>query len=212
MRRSLMALLAAPALLLGACDGGAEVVEATGGATSEGSDDAALTSGTDSSDAADATDDPGDAAAATSAAPEDVEGGEEGQAAADRAKEFLLALVDADPAACGLMLSFTDTSRPMAEVPEDLELCEEQLPETMSAAVEAQGLGEEGRDILGAMQLRGAEINAEGDTAVIDEDNYSELFAESMGESTITLVRVDGAWFIDVERFLQTPDPGDGGR
>ncbi|WP_298748998.1 hypothetical protein [uncultured Serinicoccus sp.] len=208
MRRPLMALLAAPALFLAACDGGAEVVETTGGTSAEGTDDAALTSGAGASDETAATDD----AAVTSAAPDGVEGGEEGQAAADRAKEFLLALVDADPAACGLMLSFTDTSRPMSEVPEDLELCEEQLPETMSAAVEAQGLGEEGRDILGAMQLRGAEIGAEGDTAVIDEDNYSELFAESMGDSTITLVRIDGEWFIDVERFLQTPEPGDGGR
>ncbi|WP_298890891.1 hypothetical protein [uncultured Serinicoccus sp.] len=211
MRRSFMALLAAPALFLTACDGGAEVVEAT----SEGTDDAALTSGAGASDGDVATADPddaGDDAAVTSAAPEGVEGGEAGQAAADRAKEFLLALVDADPAACGLMLSFTDTSRPMAQVPEDLELCEEQLPETMSAAVEAQGLGEEGRDILGAMQLRGAEISAEGDTALIDEDNYSELFAESMGESTITLVRIDGEWFVDVERFLQTPEPGGGGR
>ena len=210
MRRPLMALLAAPALLLAACNGGAEVVEATGdeSTTDAAGDDAALTSAADPTDEAAA----GDDAAVTSAAPDGVEGGEEGQAAADRAKEFLLALVDADPAACGFMLSFTDTSRPMEQVPEDLALCEEQLPETMSAAVEAQGLGEEGRDILGAMQITGAEVGAEGETAVIDEDNYSELFAESMGDSTITLVKIDGTWFVDVERFLETPEPGGDGR
>lgn len=208
MRRSLMALMAAPALLLGACDDGAEVVEpteqapATADADANGADDAAqTTSPAGSSDDEAAADD----SAVTSGAPDEVEGGEDGQAAADRAKEFLLALVDADPAACTLMLSFTDTTQPMAQVPEDLELCRQQLPETMSAAVEAQGLGEEGRDILGAMQISGAEVNAEGDTAVIDEDNYSELFAESMGDSTMTLVKIDGEWFVDVERFLETP-------
>lgn len=206
MRRSLMALLAAPALLLGACDDGAEVVEPTeqapATAYANGADDAAqTTSPAGSSDDGAAADD----SAVTSVAPDEVEGGEDGQAAADRAKEFLLALVDADPAACTLMLSFTDTTQPMAQVPEDLELCRQQLPETMSAAVEAQGLGEEGRDILGAMQISGAEVNAEGDTAVIDEDNYSELFAESMGDSTMTLVKIDGEWFVDVERFLETP-------
>ncbi|WP_130012734.1 hypothetical protein [Serinicoccus sediminis] len=211
MRRPLMALLAAPALLLAACDGGAEVVETSEDASTTdaaGDDDAAITSAPDPTEEAAA----GDDAAVTSAAPDGVEGGEEGQAAADRAKEFLLALVDADPAACGFMLSFTDTSRPMEQVPEDLALCEEQLPETMSAAVEAQGLGEEGRDILGAMQITGAEVGAEGETAVIDEDNYSELFAESMGDSTITLVKIDGTWFVDVERFLETPEPGGDGR
>ncbi|ANS78809.1 hypothetical protein SGUI_1413 [Serinicoccus hydrothermalis] len=200
MRRPLMPLLAAPLLLLAACDSGGEVVEPSADSTQAPQDDAATTSGGD--DAARSA--PPDDAAVTSEGPSDgVEGGEDGQAAADRAKEFLLALVDADPAACSLMLSFSDTTVPMSEVPEDLELCEEQLPETMSAAVQAQGLGEEGRDILEAMQIDGAAVD--GDTAVIDQDNYSDLFAESMGDSTITLVKVDGEWFVDVERFLATP-------
>ncbi|WP_151525685.1 hypothetical protein [Serinicoccus kebangsaanensis] len=195
MRRSLMPLLAAPALLLAACDGGSDVADSTG-------EEMSTPAGPTTDDAAGETGAPPDDAAITTGG-SGVEGGEEGQAAADRAKEFLLALVDADPAACGHILSFSDTTLPMREVPEDLELCEEQLPETMASAVQAQGLGEEGRDILDAMQIRGADV--EGDTAVIDQDNYSELFAESMGDSTITLVRIDGEWFVDVDRFLAEP-------
>ncbi|OLT18414.1 hypothetical protein BJF80_15575 [Serinicoccus sp. CUA-874] len=202
MRRPLTPLLAVPALLLAACDSGPEVIEPTADASQApaGGDDAAVTSGGDDAAASAAPDD----AAVTSEIPSDgAEGGEDGQAAADRAKEFLLGLVDADPATCDLMLSFSDPTVPMRDAPEDLELCEAQLPETMSAAVEAQGLGEEGRGILEAMQITGAAVD--GDTAVIDEDNYSELFAESMGGSTITLVKIDGDWFVDVDRFLATP-------
>lgn len=218
MRRPLTALLAAPLLLLGACSGDADVVEVsapteTAAGEAEADDDGATetaapapgddTTATTAPPAAGATE--GDTAAGTADAADDgeVEGGAEGQAAADRAKEFLLALVDADPAACDLMLSFTDTTRPMRDVDEDLELCRQQLPDTMAGAVEAQGLGEEGRSILEAMQITGADVD--GDTAVIDQDNYSELFAESMGGSSITLVKVDDEWFVDVDRFLQAP-------
>lgn len=213
MRRRLFALLAAPAVLLGACSGddpdtvdvtepvgtvsapGPEAGDDAGSATTEppsGADDGAATTQAGADDES-ATTDPGG----------DVEGGPDGQAAADRAKEFLLALVDADPAACDLMLSFSDTGRPMVDVADDLELCRTELPDTMAGAVDAQGLGEEGRSILEAMRITGADVS--GDTAVIDQDNYSELFAESMGESSITLVKIDDEWFVDVDRFLQNP-------
>lgn len=205
MKRRLMALLAAPALALGACsgdDGDAVEVSDPVGTVTEADADSEADSGAATAEA-DTTTATADDAASTTQAGDEVEGGAEGQAAADRAKEFLLALVDADPAACDLMLSFSDADRPMAEVSDDLELCRTQLPDTMAGAVEAQGLGEEGRSILEAMQITGADVQA--DTAVIDQDNYSALFAESMGEASITLVKIDDQWFIDVDRFLQTP-------
>lgn len=196
MRSRSMALLIVPALALAACDRGEEdTVDPSATPTATPSEQQSA-----SPDDAAASTAPGDAAGATSAAPEDVEGGEQGQAAADRAKEFLVAIVGADPAACAMMLSFSDTSRPMADLPEDLELCEEQLPEIMEPAIEAQGLGEEGQEIMQAMRITGAEVD--GDLAVIDRDNYSSIFSDMMGESTITLQQVDGEWYVDVDRFL----------
>ena len=160
------------------------------GTTSAPADDAAATTG------------PGEeSGGADGGADGEVEGGEEGQAAADRAKEFLLLIVDADPAACGLILSPTDTTRPMREVESDLELCETTLPETMASTVQAQGLTDEERAVLEAMQITGAEVD--GDTAVVDRDNFSDLFADSMGEAPITLVQIDGEWFVDLDRSFQ---------
>ena len=71
------------------------------------------------------------------------------------------------------------------------------------STVEAQGLGEEGVAILEAMQITGAQVD--GDVAVIDQDNYSELFAEAMGDSTITLRRLGGEWYVDIDAYLETP-------
>ena len=205
MRRTLITLLAAPALLLAGCSGEEPaVVEATNPVTTP--DDAAPTSAAPDdtgapADADDATSAPSDSAAGT-ADPDEVEGGADGQAAADRAKEFLIALVTADADACGMLLSFSDPDQPMTAVASDLELCETQLPATMEATVEAQGLGEEGVAILEAMQITGA--NVQGDLAVVDQDNYSPLFAEAMGDSTITLKKIDGQWYVDIDAYLET--------
>lgn len=205
MRRTLITLLAAPALLLAGCSGEEPaVVEATNPVTT--ADDAAPTSAAPDdtgapADADDATSAPSDSAAGT-ADPDEVEGGADGQAAADRAKEFLIALVTADADACGMLLSFSDPDQPMTAVASDLELCETQLPATMEATVEAQGLGEEGVAILEAMQITGA--NVQGDLAVVDQDNYSPLFAEAMGDSTITLKKIDGQWYVDIDAYLET--------
>lgn len=217
MRRHLLTLIAAPALLLGACSGEeAKVTEASTPVTTPGAlrptDDATVT--TQGDDAPSSAPAPATSAPATStpttdddqasaSAHPDVEGGAEGQAAADRAKAFLLSLVKADPAACDLLLSFTDPEQPMTAVESDLELCRTQLPETMRSTVEAQGLGEEGVAILEAMQITGAQVD--GDVAVIDQDNYSELFAEAMGDSTITLRRLGGEWYVDIDAYLETP-------
>lgn len=209
MRRTLITLLAAPALLLAGCSGEEPaVVEATspvtapdGAATTTGpSDEAAATDAPADGDSA--TSAPGDEAAGT-AGPDEVEGGAEGQAAADRAKEFLLALVTADADACGMLLSFSDPDQPMTAIESDLELCETQLPATMKATVEAQGLGEEGVGILEAMQITGADV--QDDIAVVDKDNYSPLFADAMGDSTITLKKIDGEWYVDIDAYLETP-------
>lgn len=207
--RTHLALLAAPVLLLTACDGGdGEVVEATSPAATPdaqvattGPDDDAATA-TSPADDAGATTAPADDAAGT-AAPGDVEGGADGQAAADRAKAFLIALVSADEEACDMLLSFTDLERPMTDVPSDLELCQTQLPATMQATVEAQGLDEEGVAILETMRITGADV--QGDTAVVDKDNYSPLFADAMGDSTITLKKIDGEWYVDIDAYLETP-------
>lgn len=214
MRRTLTAVVASAALLLAACDGDIADDAATGDA---GTDAAVAPAATqtdapvpdDAPDGQDATTAPvddtavTDDAAATQAPGDDsVMGGEEGQAAASRAKEFLMALVTADPEACELLLSFSDPERPMASVPSDLELCQTQLPATMEATVEAQGLGEDGIAVLESMQIRGADV--QGDTAVVGRDNYSPLFAEAMGDSTITLKRIDDEWYVDLDAYLAT--------
>lgn len=215
MRRVLAALCAAPLVLLGACSDDASVVDApepavTTPVAGPAGDDGATAAPPSDSDADAVTQtEPAGNAAVTTTGPDEVEGGADGQAAADRAKEFLLALVRADEEACTMVLSFSDTERPMADVPSDLELCQEQLPQTMAASVEAQGLGDEGIAILEAMQIRGAEVT--GDTAVVDQDNYSPLFAEAMGNSTITLHRIDGEWYVDIDAFMDSPDDGSGG-
>lgn len=202
-RITLLGPAAVGALILTGCEAGsappASTPDRSAATTSPVGDDAAASAPIDH--AAATTTRPGPAAGAADG---DPEGGAQGQAAADRAKEFLLALVDADPAACGLILSFSDTTRPMREVESDLELCEIQLPETMAATVAAQGMTEEERAILEAMQITGADVR-EGDpaTAVVDADNYSDLFADSMSGATMILVRLDGEWFVDLDRSFQ---------
>lgn len=209
MRRTLTAAVASGALLLAACDSDADPDDPTAGNTATevvapttqapppaDSDDATTTApldGAPATDEAPATQAPGD---------DEVIGDEEGQAAAARAKAFLMALVTADPAACDLLLSFSDPERPMTAVPSDLELCQTQLPATMEATVEAQGLGEDGVAVLESMQIQGADVDE--DTAVVGRDNYSPLFAEAMGDSTITLKRIDGEWYVDLDAYLAT--------
>lgn len=228
MRRALVSLLAVPALALGACTGddAAPTVGTDPGPTTAapaqpedvtatstaGPDEVAATTGTD--DGVGATAPPADDATATTAAaptsttttaqddPADVMSGAEGQAAADRAEQFLHALVAADPEACSMVLSLSDPERPMTDVPSDLEMCRTQLPATMAATVEAQGLGEEGVAVLEEMEIRGADV--QGDTAVTGPDNYSAQLEEAMGEATITLRRIDDAWYVDLDAFLAT--------
>jgi hypothetical protein len=215
MRRALATALAVPALLLTACDDGGEVAETptattdpapateaapTTDAAEQTADDSALTT-----DTAPTTDAPTDDAAVTSAAPGDVEGGEDGQAAADVAKQFFLASIKALPEACDHLVSFTDPEVPMVEMESDLELCREILPAAMAADVESQGLStEEQVAVLDAMQITGAEVD--GDVAVVDRDNLSPLFQDALGDEVITLLRIDDQWYVDLDRSFQPSD------
>ena len=75
----------------------------------------------------------------------------------------------------------------------------------LTEEVGAQGLDEEGAAVLETLQITGADV--EGDTAVVDGDNVSPLFADSLGEETITLTRVEGRWYVDLERSFEPPAP-----
>ncbi|RIK11597.1 MAG: hypothetical protein DCC50_14235 [Acidobacteria bacterium] len=203
--------LVGAALVLAGCSGEDDTGTAATSAPGDASGDAS--GGTDEGDAA-TTDAPaGDGTttddASTTAGPgteDGVEGGEEGQAAADVAKDFLVAMVDADPRACDHLLSFTDLDRPMTEVESDHEMCVELLPEVLKAETEAQGLDPAAADALQDLQISGADVD--GDTAVVDADNYPEDFAAAMGGTKITLKRVSGDWYVDLDNSFATPTDG----
>ena len=172
-----------------ATDAAAGTTDAAADATaSDATDEAATTTG--------ATD-----PAAQTADPDEVEGGEEGQAAADVAKAFYVAMIDADVTVCDHLLSFSDASTPMKDHPSDYQTCQELLPEVLERDVAPEG-DEELKAIVEAMQIRGADV--QGDTAVVDADNYSELFAQTVGQDPITLRKVDDAWYIDLDHSFQT--------
>ncbi|MFB9731475.1 hypothetical protein [Ornithinimicrobium kibberense] len=187
-----------------ATEGSPDAAPATGGAASTegpGTSSAPAPGGTP--DGADVTAGPDQAGATVD--PDEVEGGADGQAAADVARQFLVAMVDADAAACDHMISFTDVQTPMVQVEEDYALCTELLPAVLAEEVDAQGLDEDGATLLEALQITGADVD--GDTAVVDGDNVSPLFADSLGQETITLTRVEGRWYVDLERSFEPPAP-----
>lgn len=218
MRRAPLIVLTVAALGLAGCsgDGSTEAPPAPTGeaapedpaTTGAGDDDAggstAGPDGTDPGTDGDATTGAADTSRAT-VDPDEVEGGEDGQAAADVAQAFVAAMVRADPAACDHMVAFSDVQRPMSEVQEDQELCAELLPVVLAEEVDAQGLDEEGASMLAGMEITGAEVD--GDTAVVDRDNVSPLFADSLGEETITLTRIGDRWYVDLDRSFVPPDP-----
>lgn len=204
MRRALVSALAVPALILAGCSGddtGPDASDVPTAAeepvvTAPPADSGQPTSAPAEADAATATADP----AASTALPEgEVEGGEEGQAAADVAKAFYVAMIDADAKVCDHLLSFSDAEKPMKDHESDYETCQELLPEVLG-----EDLPEDSAElaaIVEAMQIRGADVD--GDTAVIDSDNYSELFARTIGQDPITLRKIDGEWYIDLDRSFQ---------
>lgn len=187
MRRALLSVLAAPALLLvTACDGDSPAPDPTG--TPPG------TIGTDVTDDSSAETD-----AAATTGPEEVEGGADGQAAADVTKAFYLAVVKADPEACDYLFSFTDSTRPMKDVPDDHEMCRQIAPPVLASELDLKGIDEEAVAIFEAMNIRGADVNDAGTLATVDADNVSPWFADALGDNPILLRKVEGEWYVDID-------------
>lgn len=213
MRHTLVAAVAGAGLALAGCGGDATSSTQTPatGATGQAAPDDALRTGAGddvaaTADAAPTTGAQGDdvdVAAADEPVEDEVEGGEDGQAAADVAAAFLVAMVHADPEACDHLLSFTDLERPMTAVASDHEMCTELLPEVLRAETEAQGIDEPTLAQLEGLVINGADVD--GDTAVVDADNYPPDLASSMGDAAITLKRVDDGWYVDLDNSFVVP-------
>lgn len=208
MRRMLFSALAVPVFALAACGGDdePEVQEPGGDATSEeasASEDAAATTTEDAAEtttedvAAETSAPPADDSSATSAG--EAMGGEQGQAAADRTEEFLVALVNADPALCGTILNLQGTA-PMNEAPADLKQCEEQIIPPLAQQMEGL-LSEDQAGIIDEIEITGAQI--EGETATVTSDNFSgtlgQGFAQGLGRDII-LQNIGGQWYVDFQK------------
>lgn len=219
MRRALVTILAVPALLLAGCsdDGGADaptpasstaadVVEETSDATTAPDTDGTTTT----PDAAATSTDDGAVGTAAPGEPADgeVEGGAEGEAAAQVATDFLVAMIGADPEACDHMVSFTDLEKPMAEVEDDYDACVTLLPEVLQPELEAQGLDDADPGVLEAVTIRGADVAEDGESAVVDEDNFTDLFAESMDGESLSLRKIEDRWYVDLDASFQPADQG----
>ncbi len=201
MRRFLVTTLAVPALLLAACgsDDEPSVEEPATSSSSEPTDDAAEETTEDAvAETAEETAAPSEDVAGATEEPEgdgEVQGGEDGQAAAAVTKDFMVALANADPEICGLLMDFTG-SAPMSESQEDMDLCEQVLPTTLEGMIT-----EEQASIIELIEVNGADI--EGDTATVDKDNFSELFGEGFGDDSIVLQKFDDTWYIDLDNSFQ---------
>lgn len=222
MRRALVIAVAIPALALSACSSAEEEspsddTEAST-ATQAPVDDAAMTSDTamttatsePGGDQAGATGDSaaatGDSAADTGGSDVDVEGGSDGQAAADVTKKFITALSQSDPSMCDYMANLQgDGTGPLKDDQELLDICKETIPAQTEGAIT-----QEQAAILGAMEISGADV--QGDTATVDKDNFSDLFAAGFAEQTFVLKKFDGEWFIDtgLSTLTAPPEPEEG--
>lgn len=202
MRRPRLAALSVPALVLVGCS-----TEQTPSAptTPDGVSASTERPASDSAGGGQtATEAPADGQGATAtAAPGVVADGQDGQAAADVAAAFLVAMVNAEPEACDYLLSFTDPERPMTAVESDYEMCVELLPEILRAETEAQGVDEDVVAELEGLVIEGAEVD--GDTAVIDQDNYPPDLALSMGNAAMTLKQIGGQWYVDLDSSFAVP-------
>lgn len=209
MRRLLVTTLAVPALLLSACGSDdPEVVEPTSTVESTPTTEAPADDADETTEAAPTTEaetttedseTTTDDAAGTSEEPGagGAEGGAEGQAAADRAKEWLVAFVNGDEAVCDFMMDL-DSEAPMNASESDHQFCIEYIPSLAADMFPAEVAG-----IIEAMEITGAQVD--GDTAVVDRDNFSDMFAEGFGDEVITLQRVDGEWYVDMNESFNAP-------
>lgn len=204
MRRRLISALAVPVLALAACGGDGEEVTppASDSATqSSAAPDAAETTTEDMATESSAP--PADDSMKTSAPGGDAMGGADGEQAAGRAKDFLVALVQADPKLCEMILNF-DSTAPMAESPEDLTACEEELIPPLEQQMDGL-LSEEDSSAIESLEINGAMV--EGDTATITEDNFSGALGKGFARGfnkDIMMQRIDDEWYVD---FVQTFGP-----
>ncbi len=189
-------------LVLAACSGGAADLPPT----EPGTDPAPMTSiatlqdGVGSSGAAPSTDAapasdpsrsaPDDVSATSTVAPGEATADTDGQAAADRTEEFLVAVLTADPGFCQLVVGFTGDA-PLAESPDQLQLCEDELIPQLQADVEEQDAGS-----IETMQVGGASID--GDTARVSSDNFGGPVPEGFRGADIVLRRFNEQWYVDL--------------
>ncbi|CAN5348007.1 hypothetical protein BH23ACT6_BH23ACT6_12780 [soil metagenome] len=207
MRRSIIAVLAAPMLFLTACgtDDDPSVEEATAAetseeATEEPTDETEQTSEKpteETTDESETTEEPADESEATEEPAGEAEGGKEGEAAAAVTKEFMVELANAEPRSCDSMLdAFHGSTEPMSASEESLTLCQSTIVPTLEGQItEEQG------QIIELIEVNGADV--QGDTATVDKDNFSELFAEGFGDESIQLKKVDDEWYVDLENSFQ---------
>ncbi len=201
MRRALVTAVAIPALALSACssdsEGGPSDDTASATATQAPADDAAMTSDTavttaTSAPGDDIAEETGDAADSTGSPDDDVEGGSDGQAAADVTKEFITALTKADPSMCNYMADLQgEGTGPLKDDEELLKICERTIPSQTEGEIT-----DEEAAILDVMEITGADV--QGDTAKVDKDNFSDLFAAGFGDQVFVLKKYDGEWFVDL--------------
>ncbi|MGB3186928.1 MAG: hypothetical protein WBG36_00320 [Ornithinimicrobium sp.] len=198
MRRSLIAALAAPVLFLSACgsDDDPAVEEASAEETSEEATEEPTEETTEETeepteDTVEETEEP------TQGGSGEAEGGEEGAEVAAVTEQFMVALANADPRICDVMLdAFNGSTQPMTASQESMQLCEQVIPASLDGVIT-----EEQAQIIELIEVMGADV--QGDTATVDKDNFSELFAQGFGDEAIQLKKVDGEWYVDLENSFQ---------
>lgn len=200
MRRALVTTLAVPALLLSACGSDDEQGSEDSSSQQESSSQETTEEPTEAQestqepdDARQSTEQPADAAGSTASGR--PEGGAAGKAAATRTKAFMVALVNADPKICQLIMNY-EGDKPMKDSPDDLKVCKDVLPSTLEGLVT-----KEEANIIDLIEINGAEVN--GNTAVVDSDNFSDLFAEGFAGQEITLKKVQNEWYVDLDNSFQ---------
>lgn len=206
MRRLLTTAVAVPIFALAACGGEEDPQVQEPGGDSSPTNEAAQTS-TEASETttedmetttqAEQTSTPDDSSATSAGGP--AMGGEEGQAAADRTEEFLIALVNADPALCGTILNLQGNA-PMNEAPADLKQCEEQIIPPLAQQMDGL-LTEEQAGTINEIEITGAQVD--GETATVTPDNFSgslgQGFAQGLGRD-IVLQNIGGEWYVDFQQ------------
>jgi len=201
MRRSLVAALAVPVLLLSACGGDEPTVEdaptTEAQTTEEETTTEEPTTEEETATEEPTTEEPTEEETATEEPTEEEtsedaggDSGAEGQAAADRTKEWLVAFVNGEEAVCDMMLDL-DSEGPMRDDETDYPICVATFPSLATEMFDAETAG-----IIESMQISGADVD--GDTAIVNKTHFSELFGAGMGEKVITLKKIDGEWFVDM--------------